>query len=168
MPVDAYFLNQKSIYCPDTGETIIGYKNYLKSPHWLQLRARMIKPDTVCSHCQEKKPVLQLQHLHYKTIGREDAANDLLVLCEDCHKLIHKANYNPKPTSKPNKGKKSNGKKQEKNKVKMPKGEMRYNSRLERIESISEGMYRNIYKSVMKLDKQHMTLLRDALNDRLA
>lgn len=82
-----YFKHIKSIYCKDTGEICNGYEMYLKSRHWLMLRNAIITHDTVCAICGEKKP-LQLHHKTYKRIGNE-SANDLLPLCEECHKLVH-------------------------------------------------------------------------------
>lgn len=87
--MDNYFANQKRIHCVDTGEDCIGYNNYLKSKHWIQLRKKYIPSDMRCSMCQEISKSLQLHHLSYKNIGNEQET-DLVPLCENCHKLIHK------------------------------------------------------------------------------
>lgn len=93
-----YFLNSKKITCIDTGETVIGYANYLKSKHWKILRSQLIKDGVVCSHCSEKSK-LQLHHLHYNTLGNEKAS-DFCVLCDTCHKLFHAGMYKPHRVSK--------------------------------------------------------------------
>lgn len=86
--VNPYFLNNKIIYCNDTGEKCTGYKEYLQSKHWALLRKKYIKSNTVCASCGSKDN-LQLHHVSYKNLGNEFSA-DFLVLCDKCHKNIHK------------------------------------------------------------------------------
>lgn len=83
-----YFLYRKKIYCSDTNETCIGYKQYLKSKHWLKLRTTLVSKDSICSMCQCKCNNLQLHHITYSNLGNEQFY-DLIVLCDKCHKLIH-------------------------------------------------------------------------------
>lgn len=85
-----YFKYQKVITCKDTGEICVGYENYLKSKHWLIVRNSIITPNTECAVCGEKNTHLQLHHKTYERIGNE-SVNDLIPLCENCHKLVHKA-----------------------------------------------------------------------------
>ena len=84
-----FFLTQKEIHCYDTGEDCIGYKEYLTSKHWERLRAKLIKPDTVCSACG-KRSILQLHHLTYQRLGGEQD-DDFAILCPECHKKAHEA-----------------------------------------------------------------------------
>ncbi len=87
--MNKYFATQKKIHCQDTGEICIGYNEYLNSKHWALLRQQYIPKDMKCSMCHNKCDSLQLHHLTYMHIGNEKA-DDLLPLCENCHKLIHK------------------------------------------------------------------------------
>lgn len=32
---------------------------------------------------------LEVHHLHYRNLGREDIIKDLVTVCVDCHKKIH-------------------------------------------------------------------------------
>lgn len=86
--MNRYFAKQKKIHCADTGEDCIGYNEYLKSNHWARLRSEYIPKDMKCSMCHKRVSSLQLHHLTYVNIGNEQA-DDLLPLCEQCHKLIH-------------------------------------------------------------------------------
>lgn len=85
-----YFKYQKKIHCQDTGEVCTGYVNYLKSKHWQNLRDRLIGDKKVCSACGYVVPVVQLHHMSYERLGHE-LDSDLVALCPNCHKLVHKA-----------------------------------------------------------------------------
>ena len=87
--MDKYFAKLKEIKCIDTGEVCIGYDNYLKSKHWSLLRKRFIPKDMRCLMCGEVSNSLQLHHLTYMHIGNE-SDDDLIPVCENCHKLLHK------------------------------------------------------------------------------
>lgn len=86
-----YFKYRKAIFCRDTNENVLGYVRYLKTAHWMNIRLKLIKEKTVCSHCGEKHSNMQAHHLHYNTIGCENIHEDLCVLCKPCHEIMHKA-----------------------------------------------------------------------------
>lgn len=86
-----YFKNEKIIICDDTKEQCKGYENYLKSKHWIKFRTKILKNIKYCSLCNEKKRFYHLHHLSYKNLGNEKP-EDVLVLCNECHKLSHKFN----------------------------------------------------------------------------
>lgn len=63
------------------------YKNYLKSKKWKVRRKQVLERDNyTCQECGNK--AWQVHHLTYKRIFNE-RLNDLISLCEDCHKEIH-------------------------------------------------------------------------------
>ena len=101
--MNEFFLKRKEIKCVDTGEICIGYESYLKSKHWTKLRIQMLSKHPVCIHCQEEKHGLQVHHSHYNTLGDENLDNDLYVLCNVCHKLIHHAKNKWQPETNTNK-----------------------------------------------------------------
>lgn len=64
------------------------YTEYLQTPEWQETRQRMLKRARFhCQVCNEKK-VLHVHHRTYERRGHEEYG-DLIVLCEDCHKLYH-------------------------------------------------------------------------------
>lgn len=65
------------------------YHSYLNSKEWHDKRNTMLKyAEYKCCRCNETEN-LQVHHLNYNTIGNE-SLNDLEVVCNDCHKKIHK------------------------------------------------------------------------------
>lgn len=87
--ITEYFKHQKIIKCKDTNEICKGYEKYLRSKHWLSLRKQLIHKNTVCEICNKKVAPLQLHHKTYRNLGNE-SVKDFLILCEDCHKFVHK------------------------------------------------------------------------------
>lgn len=86
------------IRCEDTREEIVGYKNYLKSKHWMMKKKEYSKEyERVCSCCGGKEN-LHLHHLTYDRIGNEPLT-DLVYLCKECHTKLHKIVNNTKDTS---------------------------------------------------------------------
>lgn len=81
--------NTRTFHCEDTGETVIGYHNYLKTRHWeiIKERYKKSKLQKTCNVCKAKEN-LHLHHRTYKRVGRE-WLNDLIYLCEGCHKKTH-------------------------------------------------------------------------------
>lgn len=82
----------------------ITYDQYLQSEHWKQLKdkfylSKLCKYE--CYACGSTKE-LNLHHKTYKRIGHEKL-NDLVLLCEDCHKKAHK--YANKYKNSPKAGK---------------------------------------------------------------
>lgn len=63
---------------------------YLRSPHWLALRARWWRahPDATCLHCGCGHP-LDLHHITYARVGHE-RLDDLVPLCRIGHDLAHR------------------------------------------------------------------------------
>jgi 5-methylcytosine-specific restriction endonuclease McrA len=63
------------------------YKQYLQSKEWLQLRLDILTLRPKCEKCGYGKN-LQVHHLHYKNIFKEEPS-DLMVLCNKCHLKEH-------------------------------------------------------------------------------
>ena len=64
------------------------YQEYLKTPHWKELRKRKLKQQKYTCEVCDCKFHLQVHHLTYERLGHE-RLKDLAVLCPKCHKLIH-------------------------------------------------------------------------------
>ena len=65
------------------------YKDYLLSNEWKKKRNKKLKEaGNKCEECGSDKK-LQVHHKTYKHIFKEPLT-DLMVLCDTCHKLIHK------------------------------------------------------------------------------
>ena len=67
------------------------YYRYLKTDRWKKKRAHFFasNPDNrICFICGSKKK-LQAHHKTYEHVGEERIA-DLICLCEDCHRAVHK------------------------------------------------------------------------------
>ena len=68
------------------------YSEYLKSPHWLEVRARILKRDNYrCVACPASQQ-LHVHHMTYQHLGMEKEY-ELITLCADCHKILHKRAY---------------------------------------------------------------------------
>jgi len=75
------------------------YKEYLRSFLWKDKKEYIISLCPFCQRCgveekhwEEKGEVgkpLQVHHENYTRVGNEKK-EDLLVVCDDCHKKIHK------------------------------------------------------------------------------
>jgi len=68
------------------------YIEYLKSEAWLKIRTEKLEESNhQCAKLDKKlcNGILQVHHLHYNTLFREELS-DLLVLCEYHHKELHK------------------------------------------------------------------------------
>jgi hypothetical protein len=73
-----------------TSETIraMGYHAYLATPEWKRTRARALTRAAYrCQLCGNSDR-LEVHHNHYGNLGNE-ADNDLIVLCRDCHGVFH-------------------------------------------------------------------------------
>jgi len=67
------------------------YKKYIQSEIWRSFRNRIFKKRGFkCELCDSKKN-LQLHHITYERIGKEDE-NDVIILCQECHKKAHENN----------------------------------------------------------------------------
>lgn len=65
------------------------YKEYLQTEHWRLTRERALQLGwhrCVICHATEH---LNVHHRTYDSVGNEDVANDLVVLCQDCHAKFH-------------------------------------------------------------------------------
>lgn len=65
------------------------YSEYLKSDHWQSFRKRILKSaNYTCSICHANES-LHVHHRTYENLG-DEYYKDVIVLCENCHKLFHK------------------------------------------------------------------------------
>jgi 5-methylcytosine-specific restriction endonuclease McrA len=72
------------------------YKLYLKTEHWKETRKkRLVLDDFCCIFCKSKKS-LQVHHLNYKRVGKENIVEDLITVCKFCHERIHNKKHNKK------------------------------------------------------------------------
>lgn len=66
------------------------YKQYLESPKWQEIRERILLRDNFqCQICGQK---LNLHCHHIRGTHRfheEKHPEDLMILCSDCHTMIH-------------------------------------------------------------------------------
>ncbi len=66
------------------------YSEYLMTPEWDERRRRHLRSAGYrCQVCNATNTRLNVHHRTYATIGEERYV-DLLVLCEDCHRIFHK------------------------------------------------------------------------------
>lgn len=73
------------------------YKRFLKTDYWEAVRAAVIQRDgNRCTKCGSTKR-LQAHHKTYAHHGKEHLyLGDLVTLCHDCHKAVHKTQRNAK------------------------------------------------------------------------
>ena len=65
------------------------YKEYLQSPQWKSLTAKKRKEaGNKCQLCNDGEVTLHVHHRTYENIYKE-SMEDLIVLCENCHKKFH-------------------------------------------------------------------------------
>jgi hypothetical protein len=65
------------------------YSSYLASPHWKELRSRLILATTTCGACT-RNSAKALHHQTYERFGAE-LDQDLIPVCSDCHRRIHQS-----------------------------------------------------------------------------
>lgn len=64
------------------------YDDYLRSPEWRTLRQRVIDRDGgECVICGSRNN-LRVHHISYEK-GMDEEGDNLVTLCEDCHKKVH-------------------------------------------------------------------------------
>lgn len=68
-------------------EKITSYKDYLKSEHWIKISTELKDRIKKCQLCSSTKN-LNVHHNTYKNLGHEEP-EDLIVLCNECHKKFH-------------------------------------------------------------------------------
>ncbi len=71
----------------------LDYEAYLQTPEWQMKRLERLKMDDFrCARCGADKNVSVL-HIHHTSYERwpynEDVANDLITLCDRCHRRLH-------------------------------------------------------------------------------
>lgn len=67
---------------------MIGYDNYLRSTHWRELRARILKrANGRCEYCKQNRAT-QVHHVTYERLGAEEE-DDLRAICVPCHREKH-------------------------------------------------------------------------------
>jgi len=75
------------------------YRAYLLSPTWAAIKLDLLHArGQRCERCQKKTKYLQVHHLTYARIFKEEP-EDLLLVCDKCHKKEHgitKKNKKPK------------------------------------------------------------------------
>ena len=77
------------IICNDTQEVFKKYSDYLGSRHWKNKRIETFSiRGNKCESCGSSENI-QVHHTTYKNIGNENVS-ELMVLCKDCHVLVHK------------------------------------------------------------------------------
>lgn len=67
------------------------YLTYLSSDKWKQIRLAKLHESNICYVCQRSKDgdiILDIHHKTYSNFGNEKLS-DLLVLCRECHELLH-------------------------------------------------------------------------------
>ena len=69
-----------------TKSVSVSYAEYLKTPHWVALRKRLVGRPILCYGCNRVQ-ARSLHHLHYNRY--EEGPDDLVPTCKDCHTLIH-------------------------------------------------------------------------------
>jgi hypothetical protein len=64
------------------------YHEYINSKHWKAKRVeRLIIDGYQCAICKDTVN-LSVHHLHYETLGNEDARNDLIAVCQKHHRYF--------------------------------------------------------------------------------
>lgn len=56
---------------------------------WAKLRREKLRANPVCEHCQSGINV-QVHHIRYPDVWGEEQMEDLMTLCDECHKGIHR------------------------------------------------------------------------------
>lgn len=67
-----------------------GYREYLKSEHWKEVRDKRLKIDKHRCYLCDRASALNVHHLRYNTLGHEDVEHDLVSLCYKCHSMLHR------------------------------------------------------------------------------
>ena len=66
------------------------YERYLLTAQWkAKAEARKQIDNYTCQMCGRRED-LQVHHLTYHNIMREDVQKDLVTLCGDCHRRVHR------------------------------------------------------------------------------
>lgn len=66
------------------------YPEYLRSPHWQDLKRRALKRDRHhCQLCNDTETVLHVHHKFYRDSWYDTKIGDLITLCARCHLAFH-------------------------------------------------------------------------------
>lgn len=65
----------------------LDYHEYIASPEWIKKSGEEKKKNPKCSFCNRIR-VLHVHHRTYVRLGNE-IPGDLVVLCDECHKIFH-------------------------------------------------------------------------------
>lgn len=69
--------------------TIEEYREYLQSQHWTETRMlKLAAADYRCEECYFERCQLEIHHLHYRSLWREEM-RDLRCCCRRCHRRLH-------------------------------------------------------------------------------
>lgn len=71
------------------------YTQYMKSQKWRDKKQQRLEIDdfkcVMCKRPQERtRNGLQCHHISYQNLGDEDVFLDLVTLCPECHRRIHR------------------------------------------------------------------------------
>lgn len=65
------------------------YLDYIQSPEWQEKAKQRRSLDGNKCHICGSHDNLQVHHITYERLGREDIEHDLITLCKDCHEIVH-------------------------------------------------------------------------------
>lgn len=66
------------------------YTEKLKDPRWQKKRLEILERDKfTCQLCGDKRSLLVVHHLIYNNEPWDCPNNQLITICEDCHKKLH-------------------------------------------------------------------------------
>ena len=70
----------------------MNYKSYLHTKHWREIRKKKLLKTPICQVCNNQTG-LHVHHKKYKYKGKsilfKERVEDLITLCNSCHRLIH-------------------------------------------------------------------------------
>lgn len=69
------------------------YDEYMKSEAWEQKKKQRMEVDhyacVMCGRSIEHCRTMQVHHVSYRRLGRENIYTDLCTVCGSCHKKLH-------------------------------------------------------------------------------
>ncbi len=70
------------------------YDDYMKSDEWAEKCNQRLKiAEHKCEMCgglEKNSKGLQIHHISYKNLGRENVGNELICVCGRCHLMLHR------------------------------------------------------------------------------
>lgn len=75
------------------GQPLNRYWGYQKGPNYGFGNAKaacLNRDDYTCQYCKTKKGTLHVHHIVYRSNGGADTLDNLITLCKECHKKLHK------------------------------------------------------------------------------